>query len=267
MSSDQSPVPLRPRECHNMPVRRTTPHHAAFYRELRSLGVPATLAARLRAFLRTRHPGRQDRLYHCLDHTYEVAALTARMLNSWPRVPQGRKVLLALAAAFHDIDPTRRAGTPARVEATLKHLKTDPAARRLVADFGRKFGFTLAQVSALIMATDYSPHPDEMRGKRRAFAKAQRAAFGEDPWIEQWGKRLAYWDQIGSYLGTPALARRRVAGLTRELRALRGPGRVADMHALSRRFLKGLRRDELFMYLPPEDRKRFDAVLKGFSPA
>jgi hypothetical protein len=250
-----------------MPVSRTSSHEALLTRELRRLGVPAALVARLRAFLRARHPGRQDRLYHSLAHTHEVAALTARMLHSWPRVPKGRKVLIVLAAALHDIDPRRRAGTPARVSATLKHIRGDREARALLKELGSRFDFTPAQVSALILATDYSPHPDEMRGKRRAFEAAQRAAFGRDPWIRQWGRRLAYWDQIASYLETRELARRRVAGLARELRALRGPGRVGDMNELSRRFLARLRRDALFHYLPAGDRRRFDAVLKAFAAA
>lgn len=232
-----------------------------FLKELHELGTPPALAARLRRFLHARHPGVQDRLYHGYAHSCEVAALTARMLVSWPRVPAPRKVLLILAAALHDVDPKRRPTTPPRVDGTLRHLESDPQARRLLKDFHSRFGFTPAQTAALIMATDYSPRPADMRRKRAAFARARRAAFGGDPWIEQWGHRLAYWDQIATYLRPPAESRKRVAGLARELRRENPDFHPEDgMRELSRRFLAGLRRDHLFHYLRAEDRRRFEAA-------
>ena len=106
-----------------------------FLGELRLLGIPARLCARLKAFLKARHPGNQERIYHGLAHTWEVSGLTARMLRSWPGVPADRKVLLILAAAMHDLDPQRPPGTPARVRATLAYLHEDPAAAGLVAEF------------------------------------------------------------------------------------------------------------------------------------
>src|SRR5271170_699386 len=81
--------------------------------ELRKLGVSTHLCARLTAFLKTRHPGDQERIYHGLAHTNEVALLTAKMLHRWPKVPSDRKVLLVLSAALHDLDPDREPGTPA----------------------------------------------------------------------------------------------------------------------------------------------------------
>jgi hypothetical protein len=234
---------------------------AAFLEGLRDLGAPRALADRLRAFLRARHPGPQDRVYHGHAHSCEVAALTARMLASWPRVPDDRKALLVLAAALHDVDPRRRPHTPPRVDNTLRHLRTDREARRLLRDFEARFDFTAAQVCALIMATDYSPNRGEMARKRAAFARARRAAFGRDPWIGEWGHRLAYWDQIATYLHAPAEARRRVAGLAREIRNEYPDFRPdSGMREMSRRFLGTLRRDPLFHYLPKEDRRRFDAA-------
>lgn len=234
----------------------------AYFDELRRLAVPARLRARLKSFLRRRHPGDQKRIYHGLAHTYEVASLTARMLHSWPRVPVERKVLIALAAALHDVDPKRAKNTPARVHATLDHLNKDREARALVADFGARFGFTPEQVGALIMSTDYSAHPEEMAHKRSAFERACRRSFGADPWVAQWGKRLAYWDQISTYLHTRELARSRVAGLGRELRAA-GPGFRPEkgLKGLSLRFLTSLRRNPLFEYLPKGDRRRFERIL------
>lgn len=236
--------------------------------ELRALGAPATLCTRLQRFLRARHPGQQDRIYHSLAHTYEVAGLTGQMLHKWPQVPAGRKVLLILAAAMHDVDPERKPGTPARVEATLEHLEKDVEARQLLGDFAKRFGFTPDQVGTLVMATDYSARPKERRQKLQAFLKAHADAFGDDPWIPEWGRRLAYWDQIATYLHTtPQEARRRVAGLGRELRrarALAGRPKLG-LRGLSYEFLSGLRRDELFTYLSKADQARFERLLQAFA--
>lgn len=225
---------------------------------------------RLKNFLKSRHPGKQDRIYHSLAHTYEVAGLTSAMLHAWPKVPAGRKVLLILAAAMHDVDPERRPGTPARVEATLAHLESDPEARRLLADFGARFDFTGEQVCALVMATDFSARPAEMKSKLQAFQEAHRNAFGDDPWIPLWGHRLAFWDQIATYLHTtPMEARKRIAGLGREMRrahVLAGRPK-AGLKGLSRDFLGRLRRDPLFSYLGAQDQARFDALLRGLEPA
>lgn len=234
-----------------------------FLKAMEDLGAPRALLARLRTFLAERHPGDQEKIYHGLAHTCEVAALTARLLGSWPRVPRGRKALLILAAALHDVDPTRAAGTPARVDATLAHLENDPEARALLWEFGELFDFTPAQVCALILATDYSPFPEEMQAKRAQFVRASQGVFGDDPWIPEWGRRLAYWDQISTYLDSTEKARRRVAGLARELRtASRKP---LAMSEISRKFLTGLRHDPLFDYLPADDRRRFDAALASFA--
>lgn len=236
--------------------------------ELRVLGAPDALCARLRKFLRARHPGPQDRIYHSLAHTYEVAGLTGQMLHKWPQVPAGRKVLLILAAAMHDVDPERKPGTPARVEATLAHLEKDPEARKLLGDFAKRFGFTPDQVGALVMATDYSARPAERKKKLKAFLSAHAEAFGDDPWIPLWGRRLAYWDQIATYLHTtPLQARKRVAGLGWELRRARALAKRPKhgLKGLSHAFLSGLMRDELFTYLTAADQHRFKRLVEEFA--
>lgn len=247
-----------------MPKRPGVSRRPEFVAELRALGAPPRLAGRLYAFLEERHPGDQERIYHGLAHTCEVAGLTARLMRQWPNVPADRKILMILAAALHDVDPKRAPNTPARVKGTLALLANDAQARRLVAGFTSRFGFTRQQVSALILATDYSPHPDEMREKLSTFERARRAAFGDDPWVAEWGRRLAYWDKIATYLGPLERTRRRVAGLAREFRS-RGIRPPSGMRAESRRFLLELRIDPLFEYLPAADRARFDAVIADFS--
>jgi hypothetical protein len=246
---------------------RLHPARPSFLVELAALGAPARLCARLDDLLEKGHPGDQDRIYHCLAHSHEVAGLTARQLHSWPKVPAGRKILLTLAAALHDLDPERAPGTRARVAGTLEQFSKNAALRGLIADLGALYGFTAEQAAALVMATDFSAHPAESEKKFQAFRRAHREAFGADPWIEEWGKRLAYWDKIATYLhNTPAQARRRIAGLARELRA----ERLCPKSGLKRpsvEFLDGLRRDPLFSYLTAADHARFDAVARGLQAA
>ncbi|MDD5305112.1 MAG: HD domain-containing protein, partial [Elusimicrobia bacterium] len=142
-----------------------------FIQSLAKLGVPSSLTARLEAFLAARHPGDQARIYHGLGHSHEVADLTARILGA-QGLPAEKKILLILSAALHDVDPDRAANTPARVAATIGHPGSDDEARGLLMDFGSRYGFTAAQVKALIMATDFAQDPIEMREKQDAFATA-----------------------------------------------------------------------------------------------
>ena len=241
---------------------------SAFRKELRALGTPAGLVERLVAFLKTRHPGNQERIYHSFAHTIEVAALTTRMLHRWPKVPAERKVLIALSAALHDLDPERYPGTPARVSATLEYLQGHGEAHSLVSDFCDRFHFTPGQVGALIMATDYSADKNELVQLQEAFKRAHKYAFGDDPWIDEWGRRLAYWDKIATYLeNEPQESRRRVAGLGRELRRAGAWRRrpKAGLTGVSRDFLLALKKHELYTYLPKADRARFEKVLKLFA--
>ena len=238
--------------------------------ELRALGVPATLCSRLIRFLKERHPGEQEKIYHSFAHTVEVADLTARMLRRWPKVPADRKILIALAAALHDLDPERYPGTPARVHATIEYLQNNEEAHDVVSAFCDRFHFTPSQVAALIMATDYSADKQELKRMQEAFKRAHKYAFGDDPWIDLWGRRLAYWDKIATYLeNAPEESRRRVAGLGREMRRAgvwRGRKRPKQgLKGVSRAFLSELTKHELYGYLPAKDRKRFEKVLKLFS--
>lgn len=241
-----------------------------FVRSLASLGVSAPLVARLQSFLDSRHPGDQDRVYHGLGHSHEVADLTARILRGRD-LPAEKKVLLILAAALHDVDPERADNTPARVAATLSHLDADDEARALLLDFSARYGFTAAQVKALIMATDFAMDPVQMKEKQDAFEAAAKAAFpGEESWALAWGRTLAFADQSSTYVGSTADARRRVEGLALEIRAQleavgKGPGPSdADMLAGSYKFLSVLKANPLFALLPRAQQDNFDAVLGYF---
>lgn len=243
---------------------------AIFIDALLKLGVPEQLAMRLSNFLAERHPGDQNAIYHGLAHSREVADLAALIVTG-QSLPAEKKILLILSAALHDVDPERVENTPARVSATLDHLDKDDEARALLLDFGSRYGFTAAQVKALIMATDFAMDPVQMKQKQDDFAKAAVAAFPSEPdWALDWGKRLAFADQSSTYAGSIDEARKRVEGLAVEIRAQleaigKGPGPSdAVMLAGSFKFLSVLRQNTLFAILPPEQRRNFDAVLKHF---
>ncbi len=237
---------------------------------LTKLGVPSPLISRLTAFLATRHPGDQDKIYHGLGHSHEVADLTARLVED-QELPAEKKILLILSAALHDVDPARTANTPARVFATISHLDSDDEARGLLLDFGARYGFTAAQVKAMIMATDFALDPVQMKEKQDAFAVAAKEAFPSEPdWALTWGKRLAFADQSSTYVGSLEQALKRVEGLAVEIRAQlaaigKGPGPSDEIIlAGTAKFLGALKKDPLFALLPDEQRKNFDGVLAYF---
>lgn len=242
-----------------------------FLLELAKLGVPEGLRLRLHDFLTGRHPGDQSKVYHGLGHSQEVADLAARLVLD-QNLPAEKKILLILAAALHDVDPERSDNTPARVSATLAHLDGNDEARALLLDFSGAYGFTAAQVKALIMATDFDMDPAKMKDKQDAFAKASAEAFPSEPaWALTWGKRLAFADQTSSYVGSLAEARKRVEGLALEIRTQlqaigKGPGPSDEMIlAGTYKFLSNLRNDAaLFALLPAEQRENFDAVRAYF---
>lgn len=243
---------------------------AKFIVELLKMGVPESLAMRLYSFLGDRHPGNQNAIYHGLAHSREVANLTAAIVAS-ENLPAEKKILLILAAALHDVDPERAENTPARVSATLDHLDTDDEARALLLDFGSRYAFTAAQVKALIKATDFDMDPAKMKAIQVDFANSAAAAFPSEPdWAVSWGKKLAFADQISTYVGSAEDARRRVEGLALEKRlesqALgKGPGPSdAVMLSGSYKFLSFLKQNPLFALLPGEQSRNFDAVLKYF---
>jgi hypothetical protein len=242
----------------------TPASHPYFTEALASLGVPGSLTARLEAFLATRHPGEQSRIYHSLGHSREVADLTARIVAGRD-LPAEKKILMILAASLHDVDPDRTENTPARVPATLAHLDSNDEARGLLGDFANRYGFTAAQVKALILATDFAPDPVQMKEKQAAFEQAAKEAFPSEPdWALAWGRNLAFADQSATYVGTLADARRRVAGLAVEIRGKgAGPSDEAIL-AGTYKFLTVLKQNPLFALLPDEQRLNFDAVRSYF---
>lgn len=236
-----------------------------FVQALQNLGVSQELTTRLTDFLAKRHPGNQDAIYHGLGHSREVADLTARVVEN-ASLPPSRKILLIFAASLHDVDPQRVPDTPARVAATIQHLSEDPDASALVAEFSSRHGFTPDQVQALILATDFSPDPVDMKARQDRFVAAAEKAFPGEDFGLVWGRRLAFVDQSSTYLGDVEGAKKRVEGLAHEIRAQlesigKGPGPTDEMIlAGTGKFLSVLRQNPNFAILPPDLQKKFEAV-------
>jgi len=152
---------------------------------LERLGVPDGLAGRLQVFLLSRQPDGRS-----LGRSEAIADISARAIDG-ADVPDARKVLLILTAALMNVDPDRAPGAPPRAAATADYLAADRDAAALIADFGARYGFTAAQVRALVLATDFDADPAALKAKREAAAKALQEAFPGEDFGARWGESLA----------------------------------------------------------------------------
>ena len=234
-----------------------------FMQVLSANGVPAATLGRMAALLRDGHPGVQSRIYHGLSHSLRVANVAAAVIEG----PAGRsltpaqKNLLLTAAALHDYDPSREAGKPARVFATLETLEKEPAAAGLMRELSAA-GVSAGQVKALIKYTDFHPDPAQREQIRREADAMAAAAFPGEAglaWAKLWGPRLAFVDQSAMYTDSPAYARQAVIGLANEL------GAPADaVLAGTHKFLKPLLESPDFALLPGYLQANFRSVHRYF---
>lgn len=235
----------------------------AFLQALSRGGIPTASLGKLAELLKTGHPGDQTQVYHGLSHSLRVANVALAVLDGPAgrgMSPQARNTLL-VAAALHDYDPSRPAGSPARVSATLETLDKDPKASALMKGLAAA-GVDPAQVKALIKYTDFHPDP-AVRAQIRTDADSLSAAafVGADAlaWAKLWGPRLAFVDQSAMYVDSPAFARQAVVGLANELNA------PADkVLAGTHNFLKPLIESPDFALLPPALQANFRAVHRYF---
>ncbi len=179
-----------------------------FVRSLLRYGMPRAPIARLLNILKTSHPGDQKKIFHDLGHSLRVSNAMAAILDgpAGKNLSNGVKATLLIAAALHNVDPSRPPGTPARVAATLEYLDTDPEARELFRELraGQK---TVNQIKTLIKFTDFNPAPGEPAKLQQAAESMAREHFGAD--AEEWaelGRLLAFADQSVMYLDSVALA-------------------------------------------------------------
>ncbi|MBI3552142.1 MAG: hypothetical protein HY077_06460 [Elusimicrobia bacterium] len=254
------------------------PHRAVepyFVGALTRLGVPQDLAAALAEYQASRHPGDQDKVYHGLGHSQDVPAAVSAILENLPdgAMTERQKVLLIVAAVLHDIDPQRKPETPARVSATLPYLEMDPASVAILAEFGRRYGITTAQVQALIKATDFNMDPAAQKAISEDFESRVRSSFPakEQAWALDWGRKLSFADKSATYLGSVEAADRQVRNLANEIRkaveAATGqaaPDREEVMLRASSKFLKVLRDSPDYAILPASLQRNFEKVYAHF---
>ncbi len=192
----------------------------AFAAALEEAGVPRPLTGRLTGLLLGWHPGDQGKVYHGVPHTFRVADTAAEILKGslGRAATKEERVLMLLAAALHDVDPTRAPGSPARVAATLEFLREDPSARRLVEDFA-PYGANAQRLAALIKFTDFSMDPSAMAQIQRDAASMAEAHFADPARGRVLGRALAYADKTAMYVDTVEFAEKSVRGLAAEIGA------------------------------------------------
>jgi hypothetical protein len=230
---------------------------------LEKMGVSMGLVGKLENYIAApgRHPGAQTEVFHGLHHTYDVAAVVARMLEhpSAKTLTREQKALILLSALFHDIDPTRKPGDAASVARTLDLLTSDPETAQVLDDVKAELGVTPAQMKAFIKATDYSPNKEVREANAAETQRLLKEQFGDAEWAQTWSKHVGNGDKLSSYLADPAYADRQVRGLANEFSM-----EALDLAKTSGAFIKPLRDTPSFALLPAELQANFDSVIKHF---
>jgi len=235
---------------------------------LSDLGFEPELIKFLLAFIGSNHPGKQENIYHNLDHTLEVANLFSVIISQFG-LDNKWKVLGFLAGLLHDLDPERVPNTPPSVERTIQYLENNSEIKAIIDHLCAVFGFTPKQTYTLILATDYSPNPPERKSKWGKFVSECEIHFDKrDVYTaKSLGEILAYADKSATYIQPIDVVVKRIKGLALELRTVNDSQHPTDKEMLNGtvRFLQ----DEVYNidlcgYLPPEYQEIFRQTLDFF---
>jgi hypothetical protein len=243
-------------------IPKMTPSQLLDTNKLSDFGVASELRDYLLAFVSANHPGDQDRLYHNLNHTLEVANLFLGIIfqfglaNRW-------KVLGFLTCLLHDLDPYRTPNTPPSVERTIEFIEFNEEIQIIIKFFCENFEFTFDQIKTLILATDYSDNPEERQIKKDRFIKECEIYFqGEffptknDQFTNLGyvlGEILAYSDKLATYIQSIDVVLQRIKGLAFELRTLNNSESPTDIELIKNtgEFINGeLFENVMFRVLP-----------------
>src|SRR5688572_7266300 len=188
---------------------------------LEKLGASMSLVSKLENYVASpgRHPGAQNEVYHGLHHTYDVAAVVARLLEhpSAKTLTREQKALILLSAVFHDIDPKRKPGDPASVARTFDLLSGDLETLSVLEDIQKELGVTGPQLKAMIKGTDFSPRQEVRDAIAADSERLLKDQFGGAEWAKTWSQHIANGDKLASYVADGAYADRLVRGLANEL--------------------------------------------------
>ncbi|MCA9665621.1 MAG: HD domain-containing protein [Myxococcales bacterium] len=133
--------------------------------------------------LRRNHPApKRSAIYHDAKHTLAVREMAYKLARG-RGLSREQAVFISEVALLHDWDPTRKAGTPARVPETLRALRLDFAGKRPLLPGHRgsvlkqRFGWSQTQLEmalAMIQRTEFpfgSSHPNPHYKRRSPLAR------------------------------------------------------------------------------------------------
>lgn len=244
---------------------------------LSCMGVESKMMDYLLAFISFNHPGEQERIYHNLNHTLEVANLFLAIISQFG-LENKWKVLGFLAGLLHDLDPERVPNTPPSVERTIQFLDGNNEIKAIIDWFCENFGFTVGQLKTLILATDYDSNPEKRVDKWNIFVSECEIHFqGEFFSTKDYqstnlglflGKILAYSDKLATYIQPINIVVNRVKGLALELRTLLNSDNPTEEYMLigTGNFQREeLKESELFNILPEKYKRLFIETYKFFT--
>jgi hypothetical protein len=226
----------------------------------------------LNSFLEANHPGEgeQEQIYHNLDHSLEVASLVLDIISQ--RLFNNKWIVLGcVASLFHDIDPERQPHTPPMVERTIQYLENNLDAQAIINYLCSVFGFTPKQIYTLILATDYSPDPEERDNKWIKFRNECVIHFDEgDVYMAQYlGKILAYADKSATYIQPIDVVVKRIKGLALELRTVNDSNNPTNEQMFKGTvvFINDLIQSDNYVCLPPIHKQSLEVTRTFFSIA
>ena len=236
-----------------------------------NIKIPIEFQQYLISFLGYNHPGNQDKIYHNLAHSFEVSALVSVILDSC-QILDKWKAISVVAGLLHDLDPERQPHTPPMVERTIQYLENNPDAQAIIDYLCEVFGFTPKQIHTLILATDYSPNPEERDNKWIKFCNECEIYFEREELdtVIFLGQILAYADKASTYILSADIVVTRVRGLAFELRTLNNSPFPTDEDIFrgTASFLKSeLIKNKIFQFLPLEYSRKLVETREFFAEA
>jgi hypothetical protein len=160
--------------------------------------------------------------YHGLIHTARVGNLTASVLNDrGSSLSENQKIIFAVSALLHDIDPARKAGSSPRVSSTFIWMDNDKEIDRMFDILYREKNITKEQIKSVIKYTDFDLNPKKLAAIQMEAEQMTDRNFEKTSAdvVKVWGRRIAYLDQVAMYIGSFEFAVQSVVGLANEFRS------------------------------------------------
>lgn len=189
-----------------------------FEDSFKDYGLSPMLSAKLIKLLIKNDKNITGPAYHGLVHSIRITNLVSSALAAKNKsISDQQKLLLIISAMFHDVDPLRNEGTPARVWATLEWMDSDQNAQEVFGELKKETGISTDQIKALIKFTDFDP-PKEAEIRAQAEQMAALSFSDGGIFAKEYGPILQFLDKVAMYVGSAAFARQAVVGLANEIR-------------------------------------------------